>query len=429
MEKNNFQFTSKFLFIILIGSCLSFCTAPVIKYIEPPEVPIKSDSVKTIILGNENLIINHLKMVQGKRVGLLTNSAGINSKMESSIDVYFEHKDINLISLFSPEHGLRGAAYAGDPVENDSAEQTDLSVYSLYGKQRRPTEEMLTDIDIILIDLQDTGVRGYTYIYSMAEVMMAGAQFGKQIIVLDRPNPLGGMLVEGNVLEKGFESFVGMFPIPYRYGVTIGELAQLFNSEFNIGCELIVIPMLNWEREMLWSDTKLEWIPTSPHIPCASTPMLSCITGPLGELRTVSNGVGYTSPFELIGAPWIDANEFAEALNNLNLAGVYFRPVFYKPYYATFSGQSCQGVQIHLINPKECNLFVTGLYIMQTLIKMYPEQNIFANPDRMDMFNKVMGCNWVTHDLQNNISVEQIQKKWKNGLLDFLKTREKYLIY
>ena len=360
---------------------------------------------------------------------MLTNSAGVNSKLESSIDVFFNHPQINLIKLFSPEHGIRGAAYAGDLVNDDIDPRTGLKVYSLYGKNRKPSEEMLADLNIILIDLQDTGVRSYTYIYSMAEVMKAAAQFGKKVMVLDRPNPLGGLQLEGNILEKEFESFVGRYPIPYRHGMTIGELAQLFNSEFEIGCDLTVIPMKNWKRDMLWQDAGLQWIPTSPHIPNELSPLYSCISGPLGELQTISNGVGYTSSFELIGAPWINAYEFAEALNDLNLDGVYFRPVFYKPYYATFSGQNCQGVQIHIINPKECNLFVTGLYIIQTLIKLYPEQNIFTNQDRLEMFNNVMGCDWILQDLQNNIPVEDIQQKWQEELQKFITIREKYLIY
>ena len=371
MKKYSHQIAFKTIFIFVIGLYLNFCAAPIIKNVKPLELPVRSDTIKTIMLGNENLFLNHLKIVQGKRIGLLTNSAGVNSKLESTIDVFFKHKDINLIALFSPEHGIRGAAYAGDRVKDEIDSLTGLTIYSLYGKNRKPSEEMLANLDLILIDLQDTGVRGYTYIYSMAEVMKAAAQFGKKVIVLDRPNPLGGLQVEGNLIEKGFESFVGMYPIPYRYGMTIGELAQLFNSEFIINCDLTVIPMLNWEREMFWQETALQWVPTSPHIPNELSPLYSCISGPLGELQSVSNGVGYTSPFELIGAPWIDAYEFAGAINELNLPGVHFRPVFYKPYYATFSGQNCQGVQIHLINPKECNLFVTGLHIMQILIKVF----------------------------------------------------------
>lgn len=413
----------------MIGLSLTFCAAPQIKDIQPDIIPQKADTVKTVMLGNENLILNYPDIIIRKNIGLLTNAAGVNSRLESSIDVFFNHPEIKLMALFSPEHGIRGAAYAGDLVNDDMDVRTGLRVYSLYGKNKKPPIEMLADPDIILIDLQDTGVRSYTYIYSMAEVMKAAAQYGKKVFVLDRPNPLGGRQVEGNILESGFESFIGMYPIPYRYGMTIGELARLFNTEFEINCDLTVIPMKHWQRDMLWDDTGLHWVPTSPHIPNGLSPLYSCITGPLGELQTISNGVGYTSPFELIGAPWIDAYELADALNSLNLTGVCFRPVFYKPYYAAFNGQNCQGVQIHLIDPKECNLFVTGLHIIQTLIKLYPEQNIFVNKDRLEMFNYVMGCDWILLDLQNNIPVNAIQNKWQDNLQKFNSIREQYLIY
>jgi uncharacterized protein YbbC (DUF1343 family) len=413
----------------MIGLSLNYCAAPQIKNSEPDIISPKTDTIKTVILGNENLILNYLNIIIRKNIGLLTNAAGVNSKLENSIDMFFNHPQIKLIKLFSPEHGIRGAFYAGDLVNDDIDTRTGLKIYSLYGKNRKPSKEMLADLNIILIDLQDTGVRSYTYIYSMAEVMKAAAQYGKKVFVLDRPNPLGGRQVEGSILESGFESFVGMYPIPYRYGMTIGELARLFNNEFKINCDLTIIPMRHWKRDMLWQDTGLVWVPTSPHIPNGLSPFFTCITGPMGELQTVSNGVGYTIPFELIGAPWIDAYELADALNSLNLTGVYFRPIFYKPYYAVFSGQNCQGVQIHLINPRECNLFVTGLYIMQTLINLYPEQNIFTNQDRLEMFNKVMGCDWILHDLQNNIPVHAIQNKWQDSLQKFISIREQYLIY
>lgn len=420
---------NKIYLIIIIGLFLNSCSVPIKRTIAISKTQVESDTSKTIILGNENLILNHLELVQGKNCGLLTNSAAVNSKLESSIEIFFNHPQIKLIKLFSPEHGIHGAAYAGDLVNDDMDTQTGLKVYSLYDKNLKPIKKMLDDLEIILIDLQDTGVRSYTYIYSMAEVMKAAGQYGKKVVVLDRPNPLGGINVEGNILENGFESLVGLYPIPYRYGLTIGELARLFNKEFKIDCQLMIIPMKNWKRDMLWQGTGLQWVPTSPHIPNALSPMYSCITGPLGELQTVSNGVGYTSPFELIGAPWIDAYEFADTLNNLNLPGVYFRPMFYKPFYATFSGQNCRGVQIHLIDPKACNLFITGLHTLHTLIKLYPEQNIFVNENRLEMFNKVMGCDWILQDLRNNVPVEQIQKKWQNDLRNYLAIREKYLLY
>lgn len=384
---------------------------------------------KKIILGNENLINNHLSFLKNKRVGLLTNPSGVNSNLVSTADIFHNHPQINLVALFGPEHGIRGAVHAGHKVEDAKDLRTDLPVYSLYGIKRKPTEDMLKEVDVLVIDIQDIGSRSYTYIYTMAMVMEAAAEFGKEVIVLDRPNPLGGHKVEGNLVERGFESFVGLYPIPYRHGMTIGELAKLFNNEFSIQCSLKVIPMLNWQRDMFWADTRLPWVPTSPHIPQGDSPMFYCATGTIGELHTIFNGVGYTSPFELIGAPWINANELADALNEQKLTGVHFRPLHFRPYYFQFTGENCQGVQVHIIDPKACNFYSMGLRIMQTIIKFYPDQNIFVNENRIKMFNKVMGSDWIMKDLQNNIPVLEMEKKWQDELNEFMILREKYLIY
>jgi len=429
MKINISKMSSLFLLTTIIF--LSYCAAPVSKKAVIKEKTAVPDTVgaKPIILGNQNLLINYTNNLKNKRVGLLTNTAGVTTDLKRSIDLFYAQRQINLTALFSPEHGIQGAAGAGEIIDDMTDPKTKLRVFSLYGKTREPDAEMLQNIDIILIDLQDAGLRGYTFIYTMAKMMKAAEKYHKEIIVLDRPNPLGGHRVEGNILEREFASFVGMYPIPYRYGMTIGELAQLFNNEFGVGCNLTVIPMKNWKREMLWEDTGLQWAPTSPHIPHERSPLYSCISGPLGELHTVSNGVGYTLPFEMIGAPWINAYKLSEVLNDLELKGIYFRPAFFKPYYAIFTGQYCQGVQIHLTDPDKCNLFLSGLYILQTLNQLYPEQNIFGKEDRAEMFNKVMGCEWILNDLQNNIPVKQIQKKWQDELDKFMQIREKYLLY
>ena len=383
----------------------------------------------SIILGNENLLMNYPDLLKGKRVGLVTNPSGVNSKLIPTADILFNNKDINLTALFGPEHGIRGAVHAGDHVADDVDPQTGIPVYSLYGKNRKPTAEMMQNVDVMIFDIQDIGSRSYTYIYTMAMVMEAAAENSKEVVILDRPNPVGGIRVEGNLVEKGFESFVGLYPIPYRHGMTIGELALLFNTEYDIKCKLTVIPMLNWKRDMLWEDTDLEWVPTSPHIPHKNSPLFYCATGTIGELHTVSNGVGYTSPFELIGAPWIEGENLAKALNDLELPGVFFRPLYFRPYYFQFTGETCQGVQVHLIEPKNCELFTMGLHIIETLNELYPEQKILENEERVDMFNKVMGCDWIRNDLIKNVPVDQIEKKWRPELNKFLKTREKYLIY
>ncbi len=382
-----------------------------------------------IIPGINNLIDNYLSLIENKRVGLVTNPSGANSDLINSSDFLFNHPDINLVALYGPEHGVRGNIYGGKKIADEVDQKTGIPLYSLYGKTRKPTEKMLDGIDIVLFDIQDIGLRAYTYIYTMAKVMEACAEFKKPFIVLDRPNPLGGLKVEGNITEKEFLSFIGLFPIPYRHGMTIGELALLFNKEFNINCDLTVVPMIGWERDMYWNDTGLEWIPTSPHVPHWSTIPYLGATGTFGELHVLSEGVGYTSPFEIVGAPWINAEEFAISLNSLNLAGVKFRPIHFKPYYMYYSGQMCQGVQLHITDLDKFNVFITGLYIMQTTMRLYPGNDLFAKPKRVNMFNKAVGTDKIFTKLKANIPVSEIQHSWKTELQEFIKVRKKYLLY
>lgn len=384
---------------------------------------------KKVVLGVENLLQNHLNLIIGKRVGLMTNPSGVDANLSSTVDLLFKHLDINLIALFGPEHGIRGAIYAGERIRDEVDPQTKLPVFSLYGEHRKPTAEMLKDVDVVLIDIQDVGIRAYTYIYTMAKIMEAAAEFHKDVIVLDRPNPLGGVNVEGNLVQEGYFSFVGLYPIPYRHGMTIGELARLFNEAFNIGCQLTVIPILNWKRDMLWEDTGLQWVPTSPHVPHWETALFMSATGVFGELRTISEGVGYTLPFEVMGAPWIDGYELAAELNELQINGVIFRPLYYKPYYATFKDEVCQGVQLHLTDKEKFNSYVTGLHMVQILMRLYPEHDLFANRDRIGAFRRVTGCDYIMNDLKAGLPVSEIQAKWLAELNDFKKLRKQYLLY
>ncbi len=414
---------------ILLILIFSACHAPLYRNVSSSPLPRSKDVKPNVLLGIENFLMNYKHLVKNKKVGLLTNPSGVDSRLNSTADLLANDKDVQLTALFGPEHGIRGAIYAGETVEDEVDPQTGVPVFSLYGKYRKPTPEMLKNVDVILVDIQDIGLRGYTYIYSMAKVMEAAAENGKQVIVLDRPNPIGGVKVEGNLVEKGFESFVGLYPIPYRYGMTIGELAKLFNEEFGIHCQLTVIPMKGWTREMYWNDTGLLWVPTSPHVPHWETVLYQIATGTFGELRVLSEGVGYTSPFELVGAPWIDGYRLAKALNDLNLHGVLFRPLYFKPYYAAYKGQICQGVQLHITDFRAFNAYETGLHILRTVMDLYPQQDILRNNPRLPVFNKVMGCAWIAEDLMAGKSVAQISQKWQKELKSFLKIRKKYLLY
>jgi len=420
----------KFLLFTLFA--LTACSSP-LKIAAPvannKAYDVPESTHDTVILGLENFLINHASLVKGKRVGLVTNPSGVNRNLKSSADLFFQHPDINLTALYGPEHGIRGDIFAGHKISDQHDPKTGLPVFSLYGKTRKPNKEMLNGIDVIIFDIQDIGIRSYTYISTMGAVIEAAAEHDKEIIILDRPNPLGGINVEGNIVQDGYFSFVGYFPIAYRHGMTIGEIANMHNIENNLKAKLTVIPIQNWKRKMLWGGTKLPWVPTSPHVPHWESALYLATTGTFGELHVLSEGVGYTMPFEYVGAPWIKAEEYAQALNNLNLSGIIFRPVYFKPYYFRLKDQNCQGVQLHITNYNKFDSFSTGLKIMQTTMSLYPEHDLFANKKRISSFNKVMGSDAITNGLKNGKTVTALEKDWTKELNAFKKLRKKYLLY
>lgn len=374
-------------------------------------------------------------MLRGKRVGLITNPTGITSGFQQTVDVLAGAPGVQLIALFGPEHGVRGDMEAGKYVESYVDERTRLPVYSLYGKTRKPTHEMLRGIDVLVYDIQDIGVRSYTYISTMGYAMEAAAENNIAFVVLDRPNPLTGLRVEGTVLDTSFRSFVGMYPIPYVYGMTAGELAQMINGEgwLNGGrrCSLTVVPMEGWSRDQWWKDTGLPWVPPSPHIPGEETPIFYVLTGLLGELGTANQGVGYTLPFELVGAPWIDGHQLARYLNAQGLRGVYFRPLTYKPFYFDTTGQTYRGVQIHVTDRDRIELGVVQISILEALCKLVPGRTIFdrARPDRVQMFDKVVGSDAVRKMLMSNGNGDDLLMKIEREKAGFMPRRQSYLIY
>lgn len=373
--------------------------------------------------------------LKNKRIGLITNPTGISSTFASSVDIFARSKNVTLTALYGPEHGVRGDVTAGAKIDSYVDPVTGVPVHSLYGKTRKPTPEMLKNVDVLVYDIQDIGSRSYTYINTMALAMEAAAENNIDFIVLDRPNPLSGNRVEGNILDLNFRSFVGQYPIPYVYGMTCGELATMLNDEGWLEggkkCRLTVIPMKNWKRRMLWEDTGLPWVPTSPHIPNALNAIHYSANGIIGELETVNIGVGYTMPFQLIGAEWIDAQQFADALNAKKLDGVYFRPLSYKPYYGKQQGKQLQGVQIHVTNAAAVNLTNLNLFILEELIRSYPANNPFVLADsaRNAMFDKVMGTDVVRKKLMAGVSATDIIASWKKEIDQFMKIRKKYLLY
>ncbi len=379
-------------------------------------------------LGVDVLVEKYVDLIKGKHVGLITNHTGVNNQLKPTIDVLFELPEVKLVALFGPEHGVRGDAEGGEYIEGSIDEKTGLPVYSLYGKIRQPTSEMLKAIDVLIYDIQDIGSRAYTYIYTMAYAMQAAKEAHIKFMVLDRPNPMGGEKIGGNVLDPAFSSFIGLYPIPYIYGMTVGELAQLFNKEFNINCDLAVIPMQGWQRQMLWQNCGLMWVPTSPHVPHAETVFFVTTTGCIGELGTVSVGVGYTTPFELIGAPWLDGEKLAAELKTQHLPGVYFRPLFFKPFYSAFAKEPCRGIQIHILDLKKFEPASVQIHLLTAIKKLYPKQELFEKK-RISMFDKAFGTDQVRLKVQRGDSAESIMDDWGRQLEEFKKVRERYLIY
>lgn len=381
-------------------------------------------------LGIEVLLADRLDLINGKKIGLITNQTGVDSHLRSSIDLLFAVPGVKLSVLFGPEHGIYGGVQ--NAVENSRDVKTGLPVYNLSGEKKAPSPESLRGIDTLIFDLQDIGSRTYTYISTMEACMETAAKEKIKFIVLDRPNPVNGLIVDGPVLEDDFKSFIGIGPIPYMHGMTIGELAFYFNKEFGINCDLEVVKMQGWQRSMSWKDTGLIWVPTSPHIPEPDTPWFYPITGGLSDLYAVSEGVGYTLPFKIVGAPWMDAEKFSRVLNDSNIPGVYFQPFYFKPYYGNFKDEFCKGVRIIITDENKIKPFLTGLYIMESLKKLYPDRfnlKLDGKTPNSQSFDKVMGTDRIRLMLEKGIPVGKIEESYKPGLNDFIKIRAKYLLY
>lgn len=386
-------------------------------------------NVKT---GIEVLREDGFKVLEGKRVGLTTNPTGVDSQLKSTIDILWEAPNVNLVALYGPEHGVRGNVHAGDHVDNEVDKKTGLKMYSLYGKTKKPNKEMMDEIDVMVYDIQDNGCRSYTYISTLGMLMEACIEHGKELVVLDRPNPLGGNKIEGCLVEDGYISFVSQFKIPYLYGQTPGELALYLNAtDYENKCKLTVVKMKGWKRDMTWDETGLEWIVASPHVPHGQSAVFYPVTGIFGEFGYISIGVGYTLPFEVMGAPWISADTLSEALNALNLPGVYFRPIYYKPYYSTFKGELCQGIQIHILDYEVARLSEIQFLVVQELMRLWPEKNWFelCNQKRFNMFDKVCGTNKIREEFGKRYQWEDIREYWYKDVENYRKASSKYYLY
>ncbi|CAN2044450.1 Peptidoglycan beta-N-acetylmuramidase NamZ [Candidatus Magnetomoraceae bacterium gMMP-1] len=370
--------------------------------------------------------------MKNQRLGLLLNPASVDRNFCSSRDLINKYFPGQLCALFSPQHGYYAAKQDNMIESNDILDPVlQIPVFSLYGKTRIPSSEMFEHIDILLIDLQDVGTRVYTFIYTMSYCLEAAKKYNKKVVILDRPNPLSGIKIEGNCLSPEFASFVGRYPIPMQHGLTIGELALLFNSHYGIGCDLKVIPMQGWKRSMYFNDTMLPWVMPSPNLPTFE----SALVYPgqvLWEGTNVSEGRGTARPFEIFGAPYLNTDNVLKSIRKL--PGVHLRTVFFEPTSNKWQGQLCQGFQIHIINRDEFQPYLTSLKLIQAVIKCHPEDFKWKLPPYEYEFTKmpidlILGSKDLREYIENFYDLDEIALSWKNELEEFIKISEKLRLY
>ena len=386
----------------------------------------------SVRLGSDVLLGSH--HLWGTRVGIVCNHASVDHALRHIVDRLIAEPDIELAAVFGPQHGFRSDVQDNmieTPHRNDAARR--VPVYSLYSDTREPTAEMLRDVDVLVIDLQDIGARIYTYIYTMANCLRAAARHGVPVIVCDRPNPIGGIQVEGSTLVPGFESFVGQFPLPMRHGMTIGELARLFNDGFGIGANLEIAPMERWHRDMYWDQTRLPWIMPSPNMPTLDSAIVYPGTV-LFEGVMLSEGRGTTRPFELVGAPWIDADKFAAAMNSLELPGVYFRPAVFQPTFQKFAQEACGGCQIHVLHRDEFQPVLTGVALIDMFRRFDPSRFAWRPPPYEYELHKapidiLAGSDALRRQIETETPLKAIAASWCADEANFQRVRHPYLLY
>ena len=409
------------IFCILL-SCLTHAKTPVVK----TGIEVLRDR------GFEGLV--------GRKVGLVTNPSGVDSNLNSTVDILYNAHGVELVALYGPEHGVRGDVYAGDKINDSVDPATGLPVFSIYGATRKPTQEMLEGVEVMVYDIQDVGVRSYTFISSLGLVMEACAEKGIEVMVLDRPNPLGGQKIEGCYVEPGFFSFVSQYPIPYVYGLTVGELAVMINEEnMNRGqkgdqnpahCKLTVVPMEGWTRDMVYEDTGLPWVLPSPNIPFKDSPMYYASSGVCGELYGFLNiGVGYTLPFQLFGALWLEPEKLKAKLESYDMPGVDFRTIWYKPFSGSLKGQLVKGLQFFFTDYEKARLTEVQFMVMQAINEIYPDKRAFEMVSGIGLFDKVCGTDQVRLEFMKDYRFDSIKEYWRKDEAAFRELSQKYYIY
>ena len=389
---------------------------------------------KPIKLGIERLLDEKVDLLKGVRVGLVCNQASVNHDFHHAADLFHQHPQINLTALFGPQHGIRGDVQ-DNMIETGHATDraTGLPIYSLYSETREPSEEMLREVDVIVVDLQDVGTRIYTFVYTLANCMRAAKKLGKKVIACDRPNPINGTQLEGVVLDPAFASFVGQFPIATRHGMTFCELGRMFNEAFGIGCDLESVTMDGWSRELWYDETDSPWVLPSPNMPTLDAATVFPGSVHL-EGTQMSEGRGTTRPFELVGAPYIDADRFASALNGLGLAGVYFRSCVFLPTFQKHGGKACGGVQIHVTNRETFQPALAGIAVVKTAFDLGGDQFQWKNPPYeyeydKNPFDVIAGTSKVREAIERGDSLDSIKESWDAPLAEFSKLRGDFLLY
>jgi len=369
----------------------------------------------------------YLELVAGKRVGLITNPSGVDGNLVPTVDRLAGDSRLSLIRLFGPEHGIRGEVPAGETIADGRDPKTGVAVVSLYGKEKRPSKTALAGVEVILFDIQDIGSRTYTYISTLGEALHACAATRIPLVVLDRPNPLGGLNFEGTLVEDRFRSFIGWGPVPVTHGMTLGEVGRYFNDQLGIGCDLRVVPMRGWRRSMSWDDTGLIWSITSPHVPSVTQAYLYTTTGMVAStVKDINEGVGSTMPFEIIGATFLDAARLEESLQALQLPGVLFQAIHYKPFYGKYRDAPMQGVRLRITHPSAYRPLRSAVAILSTLRRLYPERIVFRE-------DRAIGTHWgslsLRQQLEAGMDIAAIENSWLSNTKEFAIARQRALLY
>ena len=387
-----------------------------------------------VFLGLEVIKKENFSRLKGRTIGLVVNPASLDSALISTVDIFLNASGVKVSVLFGPQHGIRGETQ-DNMIEWEGFQdrQTKLPVYSLYGKTREPLPEMMDGIDCLVIDLPDVGARHYTFVWTLALCLRACKKYGKACVVLDRPNPINGVAMEGPVLDPRFSSFVGLYPLPLRHGMTMGEIACYLNREFNIGCDLTVVPLEGWQREMWFDETSLPWVMPSPNMPTPDTAIVypgMCLL----EGTTISEGRGTTRPFEIFGKPGVDPDGLVKRLTAEDLPGVRFRPLYFQPTFQKHQGEVCGGAQIHVTDRNRFLPVLTGVAVIRTIYHLYPESFSWKQPpyeyeEEKLPIDILAGTDELRSQIEHGCSVEEIARSWQKKLDLFREARKTYLLY